>query len=106
MRGEETNFQTNLPGNRSAGDGDERVMGIYLRLLEKDGLKVDDFLLPSMPELRLDSSSRKVKIFPKGIGLGEACSDDLNEGKLKVKVSFELGKGEYATNVVKQLFQI
>jgi len=73
-------------------------------LLELDNLTVDNFILKSMPELRLSSIFRKVRIFPKNINICEINDDEIYLKKKKVLVSFELDSGEYATNVVKQLF--
>jgi len=83
----------------------ENEIGIEVKkLLEKDGLSLENFELKSMPELRLSSVFRDIKIFPKDLEIFESEKDELNEGKLKVKISFKLDSGEYATNVVKQLF--
>ena len=35
--------------------------------------------------------------------IGKLEEDELNKGKYKVKIGFELGRGSYATNVVKFL---
>jgi len=75
------------------------------KLLEKDELNLENFKLKSMPELKLSSVFRKIKIFPKNLEAFKEEKDELNENKLKLKIKFKLGTGEYATNVVKQLFE-
>ena len=57
-----------------------------------------------MPELKIFSNKRKTRNYPKNLELFAEEIDELNENKLKIKISFELGSGEYATNVIKQLF--
>ncbi|MCA9459271.1 MAG: tRNA pseudouridine(13) synthase TruD, partial [Nanoarchaeota archaeon] len=91
----------NLESDLNAFGGD-----IVKKILENDNLSLDNFKLAKMPELRLCGIKRKVKIFPSDLkfSLGDCGNDDLNEGKLKLSVTFSLGPGEYATNVVKQLF--
>lgn len=74
------------------------------QILSKDDITLEDLKLKSMPEIKLTDIRRKVKVFPKNLEIVETGDDELNEGKKKMKVSFELGPGEYATNVVKQLF--
>lgn len=84
---------------------DGEVKQIVDSLLKEDKVKISDFELVSMPELRMDIiSKRKVRVFPKELEMQEPEDDDFNPGKRKVVVSFELDKGAYATNVIKQMF--
>jgi len=84
--------------------GDELIEKIVLDLLERYKLSLESFELKHMPELRFSSVLRVVKNYPKNMKLGDFCDDELNEGMKKVEIFFELFSGEYATNVVKQLF--
>ncbi|MCA9497400.1 MAG: tRNA pseudouridine(13) synthase TruD [Nanoarchaeota archaeon] len=83
---------------------------VVKRILDEDGLTLENFKLPRMPELKLGGIIRKVRIqvqdlkFDSNLEDLDGFRDDMNEGKYKLKVSFALGPGEYATNVVKQLF--
>lgn len=83
---------------------DDFLNPIVNKILEKDNLSFDNFNLKHMPELKFVKNLRKVKIFPKNIQILEILEDDLNLNKKKLKISFDLGSGEYATNVIKQLF--
>ena len=83
---------------------DENIKPIVDNLLEKDNLTLDNFKLASMPELKIYSDIRKVKNFPKNIKLNNLEQDELNENKFKVLITFDLDSGEYATNVIKQIF--
>lgn len=76
---------------------------IYKKLIEEDTLSQDSFTLQSSPELLQEKTSRKVKIYPRNIKVKCIAKDDEFEGKKKIILSFELEKGAYATNVIKQL---
>jgi len=84
---------------------DDLVQNIVDDLLAKDDLCKENFVIKHMPELRISSVERSTKNFPKNIEIRDIDEDDLNDGKKKCVVTFELGSGEYATNVVKQLFE-
>ena len=84
---------------------DEVIEKIVFDLLEKDGLVRDNFKLKSMPEFKFRQNFRDTRVFPKNIVISEFFDDELNEGKKKLVISFELGSGEYATNVITQLFE-
>ncbi len=83
---------------------DKAIHSLVQFILQKDNLTQDSFKLPHMPELKIRPASRETKIFPKNIKLNKQEKDDIFENKLKVLVEFDLGSGEYATNVVKQIF--
>ena len=46
---------------------------------------------------------KKIALEIKDLKVGKTGKDDLNYGKKKVKVSFELGKGSYATMVIRKI---
>lgn len=82
------------------GDWGEFVRG----LLSKDGLNLSYFEMPSSPTIRPREVMRSTYVGVNGLSIDEVEKDDLNKGKLKVKLGFSLGPGSYATNVVKVLF--
>ncbi len=67
-----------------------------VKILKKDGLKLEDFKLPQMPELASEGAKRNSVVFPESFGV------EKKEGSFLVK--FGLGKGSYATIVLKSLF--
>lgn len=74
-------------------------------LLTKDGITQEMFELKHMPELTPQSDiDRTVRLYPKNFKVLGEGDDELNDGKLFLKVSFDLESGAYATNVIKQLF--
>ncbi|NTV23776.1 MAG: tRNA pseudouridine(13) synthase TruD [Nanoarchaeota archaeon] len=67
------------------------------------GLKLSqrDFVIRKFPELTCQGGERDLVTFPKDLVTGALEEDDLNPGKKKVKVSFGLDKGAYATMFIK-----
>ena len=49
-------------------------------------------------------SERSCIFFPNNLNYGKFKNDELNRGKYKISLSFQLNKGSYATMVVKRLF--
>jgi tRNA pseudouridine13 synthase len=83
---------------------DDKFKEKSLELLKKDNLNLDKLKMPRMPEIKPLKASRKIITFPKKIKIIHFENDDLNEGKMKLTISFELEKGSYATNFIKELF--
>jgi tRNA pseudouridine13 synthase len=78
--------------------------GEYVKqLLSKDGLNLSYFEMKRSPTLRPREVMRKTMTKVENLEVLEIMEDELNVGKKKVVISFELGKGSYATNVVKCL---
>ena len=73
-------------------------------ILEKENLELNDFIIKQIPNLSLEGSYRKVWMEVKDFKVLEKTDDELNQGKKKIKVSFTLPKGSYATVVVNGLF--
>jgi len=82
------------------------VYEIVDKILAEDEITFEMFNLKSWPELRPKNRVfRETIIKPNNLELLDVgLIDELNEGKFKLTVTFELGSGQYATNVVKQLF--
>lgn len=70
-------------------------------LMKTEQISPNDFILKQIPQLTLEGEMRKAFEEVKGLSLGEAEDDELHPGKKKVKVSFTLPKGSYATMVVR-----
>ncbi|MDA3836467.1 MAG: tRNA pseudouridine(13) synthase TruD [Nanoarchaeota archaeon] len=94
-------------------------------ILDKDGLTLQSFEMKSAPTLRPSEIFRETFVSVKDLEVLEIGADELasfasistnadapqenleregNEGRKKVTLSFELGRGSYATNVIKVLF--
>ena len=81
------------------------VMEIVDSILKQDEVTRDMFQLKSWADLRPKSTVyREIINRPNNLKINEVEDDELNGGMKKVCVDFELGAGQYATNIVKQLF--
>lgn len=72
-------------------------------LLEKDNLTLENFGCARMPELASEGAERPAIVKPKKLKLAGLEKDDLNKGKFKIKLSFGLPKGSYATELIRQI---
>jgi tRNA pseudouridine13 synthase len=73
------------------------------RLLEKDNLTLESFHCKRMPEIAVAGELRKAVIKPTGFKIYVAENDELNKDKQKLKLSFNLPKGCYATVLLEEL---
>ena len=73
------------------------------KLLFADNLTLDSFRCARMPELASEGVDRLAVTKPKKLKIGKPESDELNKNKLKLKLTFELPKGVYATELVRNL---
>lgn len=91
-----------------AGFGTElegEVGEIIKMILVKEKINLRDFVIKPLPELSSEGTERDLIAEIKNLKIGSLEADELNKGKKKIKISFFLQKGSYATLVVKQLFQ-
>lgn len=82
------------------------IRGIYERMLSADGLIQRDFVMKEIPELSSEGSARRIFAEVSELSVGKLEDDELNSGMKKVLVKFTLGKGSYATNVIKDMFAL
>ena len=75
----------------------------YDKLLKTEGIVPKDFIIRQIPELSVEGAQREVVIEVRRFKTLEFEDDELNLGKKKQKVSFQLPKGSYATVVVESL---
>ncbi|MBD3263152.1 tRNA pseudouridine(13) synthase TruD [Candidatus Woesearchaeota archaeon] len=74
------------------------------KILKQDNIKLEDFKCIRIPELSSEGTERKTIIKPKQFKVGKPEKDELNKGKQKIKLQFELPKGIYATVLIGELF--
>jgi tRNA pseudouridine13 synthase len=72
-------------------------------LLAADNLTLDSFRCASMPELASEGAGRPALVKAKHFQISEPEKDELNKGKQKITLKFELPKGAYATELIRQL---
>jgi len=73
-------------------------------ILKEDGLNLRSFIIREIPNILTEGDTRKRITNAKNISLIEKDNDELNNGMKKVKISFELVKGSFATVFIEQLF--
>ncbi|MFH0869390.1 MAG: tRNA pseudouridine(13) synthase TruD [archaeon] len=74
------------------------------KVIGDESVDLYEFRCTRMPELASAGSTRSALFFPKKLKLGAFEKDELNPNKYKIKLAFELLKGDYATVLVKELF--
>jgi len=74
------------------------------KLLEKDSLTLESFKCVRIPEIAVEGEKREAIVKPKHLAISAPEDDELNAGKKKLKLSFELPKGSYATVLLELLF--
>jgi len=82
---------------------DKLSKGIVERIAKEEKLKARDFIIPQIPELSAEGGLRDVKMSVKALKIGDLEDDELHAGKKKVEIEFTLGRGSYATELIKQL---
>jgi tRNA pseudouridine13 synthase len=74
------------------------------KILESEGIDVNDFKTKSMPELSSEGDERERVIKPKNLKWSFG-NDELNKGKIKCTLGFEIPKGSYATVLIEEVLR-
>jgi len=82
---------------------DAEIQEIIDQIMDEENLSYTDFIIKQIPELTLEGELRKVIVPVHDLEIGKKMIDELHKGKKKVKVSFTLPKGSYATMVIKRI---
>lgn len=82
---------------------DAEIQEIIDEIMDEERLSYTDFVIKQIPQLTLEGELRKVVVPVHDLEIGRKAADELNEGKKKVKVTFTLPKGSYATMVMKKI---
>mgnify|MGYP000032263709 CR=1 FL=1 len=78
---------------------------IIKKILEEEGVKLEDFRVKSMPELSVKGTYRPVILKIKDFEVMEPTEDELNPSTLKVLMCFSIPKGGYATIVLREFMK-
>jgi tRNA(Glu) U13 pseudouridine synthase TruD len=73
--------------------------------MKKEKITPSDFKIRHSPKLSSKGSVRDFLCFPKRLSYAFE-RDDVNEGRMKMILSFELEKGSYATELVRQIAKL
>lgn len=76
---------------------------IQKEILLKHEIEVDSFRMRSFPEFSLEGASRKSFFTVEHLKVVEISDDDMFDGRKKAIISFDLGKGSYATMVLRMV---
>src|SRR3989338_1451955 len=80
------------------------IKNIIETVMKQENITVNDFIIKQIPELTLEGEMRSMVTEIKEVTIGPLEEDDLNPNKNKIQISFSLGKGSYATMVIRALF--
>lgn len=81
------------------------VQDIVEKILKLEETRIEDFVIRPIPELTCEGTDRNMMVDIYDMKVSELEVDELNPGKKKVQLKFELVKGCYATIVIKALFE-
>ncbi len=73
--------------------------------LKQFKLSAAHFRMKGMPEMATSGGERDVLLFPKNLSIVDVSNDEINIGKTKATVSFDLPSGSYATVVLKEIMK-
>ena len=82
---------------------DAPLDGIVARILADEKVEPRHFRLKKLEKTFFGKGLRDARVVPANLQAA-AAPDDLNRGRRKVTLSFELPRGSYATVVLKRLF--
>ncbi len=74
-------------------------------VLEKEGVALEEFRVKGFPELGCSGARKKIALVPEGMKILGIGKDECCEGKLKLRISFRLPKGNYATTILRELMK-
>ena len=83
---------------------DKNVKKIVEKVMQNEQVDFNDFVIRQIPDLSSEGSERELYADVRGLKIEELRDDELNKGMKKVKIKFSLGRGSYATEVVKAMF--
>ena len=78
---------------------------IFKKTIEEENINPRDFIINQMPELTSEGTYRDLFFELKNLKIIEIADDDLNQNKMKAKISFSLPKGCYATTLLEYVLQ-
>jgi len=82
----------------------EQIKRIIAGIMDEEGICESDFIIREFPEISCESVLRNAFIDAAGFSVIEQGKDELNEGREKIILGFEIPSGSYATVVLKDLF--
>ena len=78
---------------------------IKRQILEEEGISHENFKIKEMPEISLKGGIRSIIAPLNNFSLNEISRDEVNTAKWKVKTSFMLHRGSYATVLLREIMK-
>ncbi len=75
-------------------------------ILKREGISLRDFVIKEFPDLSSEGTERDVFAEAMDFTMGALEDDELNQGRKKVRLTFTLQPGSYATEFVRQLSEM
>ncbi|HEY7535944.1 MAG TPA: tRNA pseudouridine(13) synthase TruD, partial [Thermodesulfobacteriota bacterium] len=82
---------------------DLKIRKIARRVIEQEGVEIENFRLNKIKRAFFKSVLRKVIAIPEELKVSETSPDEINTGKFKLTISFELPSGSYASVLIRRL---
>lgn len=82
---------------------DSKPENILEEVMEKEGVKQEDFRLQELPELRSEGDYRKAFADFRNFEIMDISDDNLNMNRNMMDIKFELPKGAYATVILREI---
>jgi len=82
----------------------KKIASIIDKMLNEEGITLRDFIIREFPEISAEGDYRQLLMDVYDFSATDLADDELNPGKKKIKLKFELTKGSYATILIKALF--
>jgi tRNA pseudouridine13 synthase len=98
-------LQIALPTARGEVEAGDRSMPLMQAVLQEEGLTREQLKVKGLREAFFSRGQRAALCVPTAMQWEDA-DDDLNEGRKKVMLGFELPRGNYATLIVKRAFSV
>jgi tRNA pseudouridine13 synthase len=83
----------------------DKIEEIYINIMQKEGITQADFVTRAIPDLSSAGSVRDIFTVVHDLEVGALEDDEINSGMKKCRVKFRLGKGSYATEVIKEMMK-
>lgn len=99
------NIKIPLVGYDTELDDENPIHKKLITVLKRDKIRLSDFAVRGMPELKCFGSEREILLLPKGLKIINISNDEFNPGKMSVQISFQLAKGSYATILLKEIMK-
>ncbi|PKA02453.1 tRNA pseudouridine(13) synthase TruD, partial [Leptospira ellisii] len=102
-----TDIERNLPVPGTPGinslEYSKKEISLLKSILRAWDLNPDRLDRSPFPKIRMNSFERRIRVVPEDFESGQLEEDDLNPGRKKMRFSFRLPSGAYATMLVKRL---